>query len=116
MEDQELNMIVQPKRNIELPRRLRTDVQYLVLAISIDAYRILNSDGDPVLYDSALFDIIDSKEPSNWITEYGEDNTRYCEPRELERYAWEDYHDEVPEAVNQVSNYLKKTGPCSWPV
>lgn len=115
----EAKMIVQLKKAIPagcVPRRLSANRQYLVLGISADAFRLLDDEDDPVLHEPDLFDVIDGTEPNDWVFEYGEDGERYEHAAELPRYAWEDYHDRVEEAVQAVQAYLRRVGPCSWPV
>ena len=113
-------MIIQLKEGLaadRIPPRLSRDKQYLVLEIEADDFRVVDDDDDPVLYEPDLFDVIDATEPSDWVSEYGEDGERYAEPEELvkyDRYVWEKYHDGVPEAIQAVQAYLRKVGPCSW--
>lgn len=53
----------------------------------------------PLLYDPALFEIVDSTEPDFWVCEFGSDGERYCGPEEWMRAGFfEDYHDRLPEA------------------
>jgi hypothetical protein len=87
-------MIVKLKeRNADYPD-LTPDQRYFVIGIEADDYRILNDSGKPYLYPSHLFDIIDPREPSTWITEYGDDGERYSYPPMLNEVGFfEDYFD-----------------------
>ncbi|KOR33010.1 hypothetical protein TI05_03730 [Achromatium sp. WMS3] len=76
-------MIVKLKaKNSNYPD-LSKDQQYFVIGIEADSYRILNDVGKPYLYEPTLFDVVDSTEPKDWVTEYGEDGERYSYPRPL---------------------------------
>jgi len=47
-----------------------------VIGIEAGDLRILNDAGRPYLYSTRLFSVVDSQEPSDWITEYDEDGER----------------------------------------
>lgn len=80
---------------------LSDDQQYFVLGIEADQYRILNDLGKPYLYDSTLFDVLESTEPHDWITEFGEDGERYSYPAPLnEPGFFEDFFDHEPAQVS----------------
>jgi hypothetical protein len=67
---------------------------YFVIGIEADDFRILNDSGKPYLYPSQFFEIVDSREPEVWVTEYGEDGERYSYPPMLnEPGFFEDYFD-----------------------
>jgi len=70
------------KKKVDYPD-LSPKQPYFVIGIEADDYRILNDQGRPWLYPADLFEIIDSKEPANWVTEYGEDGERYSYPAQL---------------------------------
>lgn len=81
---------------------LTPEQPYFVIGIEADDYRILNDFGKPYLFPSDLFDIIDPREPSSWITEYGSDNERYAYPEDLnEAGFFEDYFDGKDEALSK---------------
>ncbi len=93
-------MIVKLKRKSPDLSDLSPDHPYFVIGIEADDYRILNDQGRPYLYPSTLFEIIDSKEPENWITEYGEDGERYAYPEILNGAGFfEDYFEGKAEAL-----------------
>jgi len=73
---------------------------YVVIGIEADDFRILNDNGRPFLYPAALFNIIDPREPEDWVTEWGEDGERYAYPRPLKESGFfEDFFDGKPQAV-----------------
>ena len=81
---------------------LSPDERYFVIGIEAGDYRILNDFGKPYLYPPHLFEIVDSREPSMWITEYGDDGERYSYPPGLhEPGFFEDYFDGKSEAVSK---------------
>ncbi|MEX2524048.1 MAG: hypothetical protein WD750_03755 [Gammaproteobacteria bacterium] len=74
---------------------------YFVIGIEADDYRILNDAGKPYLYPADLFDIVDSTEPEDWITEYGDDGERYSYPQPLNSIGFfEDFFDQKPEQIS----------------
>lgn len=89
--------------------RLTPGMDYRVIGIECNDYRILNDDGDPVLYPPQLFDITDATEPADWISTV-EDGCRYAYSTEFnEGGFWEDYHDKVPEAVERFNRYMAES-------
>lgn len=112
-------MIVRIKDSIsedEIPIRLSSAKCYKVIGIEADYFRLLDDDSDPVLHEQDLFSVVCAKEPADWISEFGEDGERYANPGGFHEVGfWEDYHDGVPDVVEQVKNYLEQTGPYSWP-
>jgi hypothetical protein len=73
---------------------------YVVIGIEADDLRILNDVGRPFLYPRRLFAAVDSREPSEWVTEYGEEGERYSYPPPLNKPGFfEDFFDEKPKAV-----------------
>lgn len=82
---------------------------YFVIGIEADDYRILNDYGKPYLYRSHLFKVIDSNEPNNWITEYGDDGERYSYPPELNEVGFfEDYFEGKNETLSQFWHVVNK--------
>ncbi len=74
---------------------------YFVIGIEADDYRILNDFGQPYLYRAKLFQVTDSSEPDDWITEYGDDGERYSYPRKLNVAGFfEDYFDNNKKIVS----------------
>ena len=73
---------------------------YAVIGIEADDYRLLNDLGEPTLFPPNAFDIIDSREPADWISELGDDGERYAYPVPLNRVGFfEDYFDHDPAAI-----------------
>jgi predicted transcriptional regulator len=82
---------------------------YFVIGIEADDYRILNDFGKPYLYPPNLFDVIEPREPSTWITEYGDDCERYSYPPVLnEAGFFEDYFDGKDRAVSWFWHVINK--------
>jgi hypothetical protein len=81
---------------------------YDVIGIEADEYRILNENNEPILYPPKIFDLIDTKEPEEWITVYGKDGERYSYPKELNRVGFfEDYFDDDEKAKKDFNDYIK---------
>ena len=72
-ESGESAMIVKLRRKSTRYRDLTPGHPYVVIGIEADDLRILNNTGRPYLYSSRLFELIDSREPGDWLTEFGED-------------------------------------------
>jgi hypothetical protein len=73
---------------------------YVVIGIEADDYRILNDQGRPYLYPASLFDVIDAREPRDWVSETGDDGERYAYPRPLNGTGFfEDFFDADRAAV-----------------
>ena len=67
---------------------------YFVIGIEADDFRILNDNGKPFLYPSGIFEVVDSREPETWVTEFGEDGERYAYPPILKEPGFfEDFFD-----------------------
>ncbi len=80
---------------------LSEDQPYFVIGIEADDYRILNDAGKPYLYPAALFDVIDAREPQDWITEIGDDGERYSYPEPLNEVGFfEDFFDQKHEQTS----------------
>ncbi|HSB72155.1 MAG TPA: hypothetical protein VLT62_22735 [Candidatus Methylomirabilis sp.] len=93
-------MIVRLRRRNRRYQDLTPGQQYLVIGIEADDFRVLNDKGRPYLYPRHLLEIVDSQEPADWLTEYGEDGERYAYPRPLNHAGFfEDFFDGKPEAV-----------------
>ncbi|ETX02474.1 MAG: hypothetical protein ETSY2_35515 [Candidatus Entotheonella gemina] len=93
-------MIVKLQRKTTRYSDLTYGQYYAVIGIEADDFRLLNDRGQPYLYPSQLFEIVDPSEPEDWITEFGEDGERYAYPPRL--YAcgfFEDFFDAKKEAV-----------------
>ncbi|HEX4955714.1 MAG TPA: hypothetical protein VF017_20195 [Thermoanaerobaculia bacterium] len=79
---------------------LTADQPYVVIGIEANDYRILNDLGRPFLYPPDLFEVIDPREPAEWVQEVGEDDERYAYPPPLQETGFfEDFFDAKQEAV-----------------
>jgi hypothetical protein len=73
---------------------------YVVLGIEADDLRILNDRGRPYLYPREIFNVVDAREPDDWVSELGEDDERYAYPPPLNSTGFfEDYFNGKPEAI-----------------
>ena len=72
----------------------------MVIGIEADDLRILNDAGRPYLYPPRLFMVIDRREPSDWVSEVGDDGERYAYPPPLNKPGFfEDFFDDKSRAV-----------------
>ena len=87
-------MIVKLKsQNHEYPDLLEGQ-PYSVIGIEANDYRLLNDSGKPYLYPADIFNVIDSHEPLDWVTETGDDGERYSYPELLNDVGFfEDFFD-----------------------
>jgi hypothetical protein len=93
-------MIVKLKKKNTRYRDLTFGQPYVVIGIEANQLRLLNDVGRPFLYPPELFSLIDSKEPRDWITEFGDDGERYSYPLPLNKSGFfEDFFDEKAKAV-----------------
>ncbi len=53
---------------------------YKVLGLEADMYRLLDDANQPYLFDPECFEVIDSIEPSFWVSKIGDEGERYCYP------------------------------------
>jgi hypothetical protein len=95
-------MIVKLKKEESEYPDLSSDLSYFVIGIEADDFRILNDLGQPYLYPVDIFDVLDSQEPEDWVTEFGEDGERYAYANELNAVGFfEDYFDGKAGAVSK---------------
>jgi hypothetical protein len=93
-------MIVKLKKKSARYRDLKFGQQYVVIGIEADDLRILNDAGRPFLYPPQLFSLVDSGEPIDWVTEFGDDGERYSYPVPLNKSGFfEDFFDDKAKAV-----------------
>lgn len=93
-------MIVQLKKSEATYPELSAQQPYLVIGIEADDFRLLNNRGMPYLYPHALFDVLDPREPADWVHETGDDRERYAYPRALNKPGFfEDFFEGDPAAV-----------------
>lgn len=91
---------------------------YLVIGIEADDYRLLNDHGRPYVYPKELFEVVDPREPEDWVSEVGEDQERYAYPPPLNAVGFfEDYFDAKAEAVTTfwrtVNQHLATVGSAA---
>jgi hypothetical protein len=93
-------MIVKLKKKSPRYRDLTFGQPYVVIGIEADELRLLNDAGRPFLYPPDLFSLLDSKEPADWVTEFGDDGERYSYPSPLNKSGFfEDFFDDKAKAV-----------------
>ncbi|HSS18720.1 MAG TPA: hypothetical protein VLL54_01350 [Pyrinomonadaceae bacterium] len=93
-------MIVKLKKKSTRYRDLTFGQAYVVIGIEADDLRILNDVGRPFLYPTRLFSLVDSSEPADWHTEFGDEGERYSYPAPLNKTGFfEDFFDEKTKAV-----------------
>lgn len=93
-------MIVKLRRKNSRYPELTARQNYVVIGIEADDLRILNDQGRPYLYPRRLFEIIDAREPADWVAELGENEERYAYPPPLNEVGFfEDFFDDKKHAV-----------------
>jgi hypothetical protein len=103
-------MIVKLKSNNPSYSDLSEDQPYFVIGIEADYYRILNDEGKPYLYPPEQFEIIDSHQPTDWITEFGDDGERYAYPEPLNQIGFfEDFFEHQHEKTSIFWHIVNRT-------
>src|SRR5713101_2446088 len=93
-------MIVRRKKPNTRYRDVTSGQLYDVIGIEADDLRILNDAGRPFLYPASLFSLVDAREATDWVTEFGEDGERYSYPPPLNKPGFfEDFFDQRAKAV-----------------
>jgi hypothetical protein len=78
-----------------------------VLGIEYDNLRIIDDAGDPILFSSQAFDVVDPIVPSDWISTHDEDGERHASPPELsERCFFERWHDRDESVRAKLKSYV----------
>ncbi len=102
-------MIVQIKSKDPDYPDLSEGQPYFVIGIEADHYRILNNEGKPYLYPPEIFNVLDSDEPVDWVTEIGEDGERYSYPEPLNEIGFfEDFFDHKVERISTFWNTVNR--------
>ena len=103
-------MIVKLKATVSQYADLSEEQLYFVIGIEADDYRIINDSGKPYLYPANIFTVSDSREPQDWVTNYGENGERYSYPSQLNDPGFfEDVFDHKPE---QTSIFWHNVNHC----
>ncbi|HRJ40859.1 MAG: hypothetical protein KJZ86_14470 [Caldilineaceae bacterium] len=93
-------MIVKLKNSLPQYPDLSSFHWYVVIGIEADDLRILNDQGKPYLYPQSLFDLVDANEPTDWVTDFGDEGERYAYPAEINSPGFfEDFFDAQSDAV-----------------
>ena len=93
-------MIIKLKKQQPQYPDLTTDQFYVVIGIEANDLRVLNDQGRPFLYPPELFEVIDPHEPTDWVSEVGEEGERYAYPPALNVVGFfEDFFDGQRQAV-----------------
>ncbi len=61
---------------------LSVDREYEVLGIEGESFRLMDDQGEPVLFDAECFEIINVTEPTFWINPFPNETERYAYPPE----------------------------------
>lgn len=92
-------MVVKLKQSTIRHTDLTPGQPYAVIGIEADDLRILNDHGQPYLYPSDQFDVLDARQPRDWIREIG-DGEHYAYPPQLNRVGFfEDFFDDNEETI-----------------
>jgi hypothetical protein len=93
-------MIVKLKKPNTRYRDLALGQLYDVIGIEADELRIINNMGRPFLYPADLFSLVDAREPTDWVTEFGDDGERYSYPPPLNKAGFfDDFFNQKAKAV-----------------
>jgi len=85
---------------------------YEVLGIECDLYRLLDDREEPILFDPRCFKVVDSAEPSHWLSYFEEQEERYAYPPKWgEPGFFEDWHNRVPDIRQEFRRGLAEWYP-----
>jgi hypothetical protein len=85
---------------------------YEVLGIECDLYRLLDDREEPILFDPRCFKVVDSAEPSHWLSYFEEQEERYAYPPKWgERGFFEHWHNRVPDVRHEFRRGLAEWYP-----
>jgi len=102
-------MIVKVRRKNPRYPDLAAGQPYVVIGIEADDLRVLNDQGRPYLYPVRLFDVVDPREPTDWVAEVGENGERYAYPPPLNAAGFfEDFFDGKRKAVTTFWRVLNQ--------
>ncbi|MDQ9010527.1 hypothetical protein RFI36_13020 [Acinetobacter gerneri] len=80
--------------------------EYEVIGIDSKYFRIICDDGEPVLYEKEIFDIIDPTIPNNWVKVGGEDEYALSPPELSTKYFFEEYFDGKKNVIQIFEKYV----------
>jgi len=82
---------------------------YRVISLEVDSVRVMDDQGEPVLFPLSWFSVVDDKWPSDWEVTVGADGERYIGPEILwENYFWERYFDGDRAAIQTLKRRLRE--------
>ncbi|ASF45346.1 ankyrin repeat domain-containing protein [Methylovulum psychrotolerans] len=92
-------------------RSLSPGMVYSVVQIDDEYFRVINDDGEPILYPKALFEVVDPSVPEEWVTITFDDGEYFIGPAEFNKTGfYEDYFDGVADAVDKFESFRKEFG------
>lgn len=97
-------MIVTVKQPTDRHTNVTPGQPYAVIGIEADDLRILNDHGQPYLYPKDQFDVIDARQPQDWIMETGDDGECYAYPSQLNRVGFFEGNEETITTFWRVVN------------
>ncbi len=85
-------------------RGLSSDGEFYVLGVDEENYRLINRNGEPILYPKDLFEVLDASIPSGWHFHDYEDGEYHLQPaRTAEPGFYEDWHGSDGDRVAQAA-------------
>jgi hypothetical protein len=81
---------------------------YRVFEDSNEYLRIISDAGEPILFNRKAFEFVDPAQPSDWISERGEEGELYAAPRELQDPPcfFEKWHDHDWKVQTKFTHYV----------
>ena len=74
---------------------------YEVIGIEADDYRIVDEQGEPILFDRECFHVLESSEPAFWLSRVEDEARRAYPPEWMDPGFFEDYFDYKEEVRRQ---------------
>ena len=90
---------------------LTPGLEYVVIGVDHESYRVVDDKGAPILFPREGFRVVDETIPQDWIWDRQSDDEYYGGPESLQTAGfYEDYFDGKPEAIEQFTQYLQHHG------
>ena len=103
-------MIVRLKRKSARYSELTFGKDYYVIGLDDKYFRLIDDEGEPILFPRPLFNVVEDTIPEDWIWDRYDD-AYYADPPGLNvRGFYDRYFDHKQEAIDEFQAYLRSVG------
>ncbi len=104
-------MIVRLKMRLKRYPSLTPDKDYHVIGLSERYVRLLDDNGEPILFPRPLFAVVEDSIPEDWIWDHYDVDAYRADPPGLNVPGfYERYFDHKQEAIDEFQAYLRSVG------